>query len=238
MSGDREHVPYGCGVDVAPYVLGALTDEEHESFVDHLRTCAECREQVASLQAVARALPAAAPQLTAPAPLRDRVMGTVRAEAGLRSAASGAEPRVRRPRRARSPHLPWWLVAGSAAATAIVVALAVMVFGGGGAAGTQVYRAQVSARAAKATLRVRSGQGTLQIANLPQTAPGKVYEVWVKRAGAPQPTDALFTVSAAGDATVDVPGNLGGVKVVMVTAEPKGGSRVPTGAPVIVANLS
>ena len=45
---------------------------------------------------------------------------------------------------------------------------------------------------------------------MPQTAPRRVYEVWVKRSGAPQPTDALFTVTAAGDATVGVPGSVRG----------------------------
>jgi hypothetical protein len=73
---------------------------------------------------------------------------------------------------------------------------------------------------------------------MPQTAPDKVYEVWVKRSGAPQPTDALFTVTGSGSATVGVPGSLGGVKEVMVTAEPLGGSKAPTSAPVIVARLS
>ena len=43
---------------------------------------------------------------------------------------------------------------------------------------------------------------------MPQAAPGRVYEVWVKRAGLPQPTDALFTVSSAGDASVGVPGSI------------------------------
>jgi hypothetical protein len=65
-----------------------------------------------------------------------------------------------------------------------------------------------------------------------------VYEVWIKRSGAPQPTDALFTVTAQGDATVGVPGSLDGVKVIMVTSEPLGGSRVPTTSPVIIAHLS
>ena len=76
------------------------------------------------------------------------------------------------------------------------------------------------------------------IAGMPQTSAQRVYEVWVKRSGAPQPTDALFTVTANGDATVGVPGSVAGVKVVMVTSEPLGGSKVPTSPPVIIAHLS
>ena len=226
----------GCGEDAAPYVLGALTEAEHEAFRAHLEVCPTCREEVAELQAVANALPAAVPQIAAPAPLRDRVLSTVRTEAALRGAAQIAEPR--RARLRRPARLPWRLVLGSAAATATAVLVAVLVIGGGSTATTRVYSAKVTVAAAKATLRVSGGHGTLQIAHMPQAAPGKVYEVWVKRAGAPQPTDALFTVSSDGAASVGVPGDLRGVTAVMVTAEPRGGSRVPTSAPVIVAGLT
>ncbi len=112
-----------------------------------------------------------------------------------------------------------------------------VVLAAGGGSGTRVIRARVSAPGASASLRVSSGHAVLTIAGMPQTPPGRVYELWLKRAGAPQPTDALFTVSRTGSATVGVPGAIGGVKVVMVTAEPQGGSRVPTSAPVIVASL-
>jgi hypothetical protein len=47
----------------------------------------------------------------------------------------------------------------------------------------------------------------------------------------------LFTVTSHGDATVGVPGSVSGVKVVMVTSEPLGGSKVPTTSPVIIARL-
>ncbi|MDQ6810286.1 MAG: hypothetical protein M3Z95_00110, partial [Actinomycetota bacterium] len=63
--------------------------------------------------------------------------------------------------------------------------------------------------------------------------------VWLKRSGRPPtPTTALFDVTAAGAAAVDVPGDLHGVGEVLVTPEPRRGSRAPTHAPVIVARLS
>jgi hypothetical protein len=65
-----------------------------------------------------------------------------------------------------------------------------------------------------------------------------VYEVWIKRAGAPLPTDALFTVAADGAATVGVPGGVSGVREVLVTSEPRGGSRAPTSPVVIDARVS
>jgi anti-sigma-K factor RskA len=223
----------GCGEDAAPYVLGALTEAEHEAFLAHLQSCVSCREEVASLQTVANALPAAVPQLRAPERLRGRVLATVQAEAELRNASARPERLLRAERRA-----PWRLALGGLAAAAAVIAIALLAGGSGSGSSTHVYRAEVPvARGASATLRVSAGHGTLQIARMPQVAPGHVYEVWVKRSGAPQPTDALFTVNSAGNATVAVPGSFSGVKTVMVTAEPAGGSSVPSGAPVILANV-
>jgi hypothetical protein len=59
--------------------------------------------------------------------------------------------------------------------------------------------------------------------------------VWLLRPGAkaPEPTPALFGVSTDGSAAVAVPGNLDGVKQVLVTHEPLGGSRAPTRAPIL-----
>lgn len=234
MSGEDKRATDGCGEDAAPYVLGALTEAEHEAFVAHMRSCAACREEVATLQAVANSLPSAVPQLSAPATTRNHLMATVKSEAALRTAGQGQAPIARRRRRAGS----WRLAFGGLAATAAVVLLAVLVLGGGsGSTATRVFKAQVTVPTGRATLRVSSGHGTLLMAGMPKTVPGKVYEVWVKRSGNPQPTDALFAVSSTGTATVGVPGSLKGVKAVMVTAEPDGGSRVPTSPPVIVATL-
>ncbi|MBA3809789.1 MAG: anti-sigma factor, partial [Solirubrobacterales bacterium] len=108
----------------------------------------------------------------------------------------------------------------------------------GGGETTRTIRAQVLAPHAFASLRVSGGHAELNVQGLPQTPADRVYEVWIKRAGAPQPTNALFTVTAAGRATVGVPGDVAGVRQVLVTSEPLGGSRVPTRAPVIVASLS
>ena len=173
----------GCGEDAAPYVLGALTEAEHSAFLAHLETCAACREEVASLQIVANTLPAAVPQHSAPTALRGRVMATVRTEAELRGAS--ARPR-RTGRRASAQRLSWRLAFTSAAATAAVVVLAVILLGGSSHTGTRVIRAEVSTPSASATLSVSSGHGTLSMARMPKTAPGRVYEVWIKRCGLPE----------------------------------------------------
>lgn len=231
--------PGMCGDNAAPYVLGALTEDEHEAFRTHLDSCTVCREEVAALQVVASALPAVAPQMGAPPALKQRVMASVREDVSRGEAAVSA-------RSSRRPVLVWprWRpLYASAAAAVVVVVLAVVAIssgggGGGGGGGTRVFRAEVTPPHASASVRVSGGHAQLDISDMPQTPAQRVYEVWIKRSGAAQPTDALFTVTAHGDATVGVPGSLAGVKVIMVTSEPLGGSKVPTTSPVIVAHLS
>jgi anti-sigma-K factor RskA len=229
--------PEGCEGNAAPYVLGALTEEEHEAFRIHLESCAVCREEVVALQVVADALPAVAEQLQAPPELRQRIMSLVAQEASL--VPDAARRRARREGRT----LPWSislrpaLALGTAVIVIVALALA-LVPGGGSSSSTRVISAEVLAPKASASLRVSGGHAELDIADMPQTEPNRVYEVWVKRSGAPQPTNALFTVTAKGNATVGVPGSVSGVKEILVTSEPLGGSKVPTRNPVIVANLS
>jgi anti-sigma-K factor RskA len=226
--------------DAGAYVLGALTQAEHDAFEAHAQGCADCREEVARLQVVADALPLASPQLGASPELKGRIFDAI----GDDPARSDAPAQERRTRGAwggsarRGGPRRWSLVAVPALATlAVVLAVIALAGSGGGGGGARVVRAQVSAPGATASLRIDGGRGQLEISGMPQAPPRHTYEVWVQRAGSPQPTDSLFTVSASGRASVGVPGNLAGATAVLVTAEPLGGSRVPTSAPVLVARV-
>jgi anti-sigma-K factor RskA len=232
-SSDQRFARDACDANAASYVLGALGEAEYESFGVHLQTCAICREEVAALQLVADVLPAVAAQVHAPGELKRRVMAQVNADAGWQRdrAAAGA-----RRRRLWVPGRRASLGLGAAAAAAALAALALA--GGGAGSRVRVIRAQVLAGRASASLRLSGAHAELTLRDMPQAPSGRVYEVWVKRAGAPKPTGALFTVTGRGSATVSVPGSVLGVRQIMVTAEPRGGSSVPTGAPVIVASLS
>jgi anti-sigma-K factor RskA len=233
-------LPEGCGGNAAPYVLGALIEEEYATFVRHMESCAVCREEVAALQVVTAALPASAPQVHAPPELKRQVMASVHEDVrGRRSAESSRATGERSRSHAWFSWRPALAVGAVAAVAAVVVALvAIGSSTSGSAGGTRVIQAQVIPERASASLNVSGGRAELKIAGMPQSAPGRVYEVWVKRAGGPMPTDALFTVSSGGAATVAVPGGVSGVKEVMVTSEPKGGSRAPTTLPLIVARVS
>jgi anti-sigma-K factor RskA len=233
---DRHPDIGGCDENAAPYVLGALDQEEYEAFESHLATCTVCREEVAALQLVADALPVVAPQLSAPSELKSRIMATVQSEAGWQRSLEPQAQRHVSQRRSRLGARAWRPAAAVAAVVAALAIVAVSLQSRGHVA-TRTIRAQVSAPHASASLRVGGGHAELNVVGLPQTPSDRVYEVWIKRGGAPAPTNALFTVTAAGRATVSVPGDVTGVKQVMVTSEPLGGSRVPTRAPVIIATI-
>lgn len=82
----------------------------------------------------------------------------------------------------------------------------------------------------EASLRRVGGRAELNVSGLAEPPAGEVYEVWLVHGSAkPQPTDALFTVTHAGTATVEVPGALHkGVTEAIVSSEPRGGSATPT----------
>jgi hypothetical protein len=124
------------------------------------------------------------------------------------------------------------------AAALVVVVVLVSVLASGSGEGSRVVRAQVSAPGASAWVQLSHGRAELSLVNMPQAWPGRVYEIWVKRSGPPAPTDALFSVTLSGNATVGVPGSIKGVHEVLVTSEPLGGSRTPTTSPVVIAKLA
>jgi anti-sigma-K factor RskA len=235
------------GANVAPFLLGALDGEERERFAAHLAVCPLCQEESDRLRTAVHALPSTVPAVEAPPELRSRIMSEVDREAALLRAA-GAEadqPGTAPPRRRRWRIGSWELrpalaMALAVSAFAAAVAVGVLVGNGGSAgSGRTVAAAVSSAPGGQAELRVRDGRGELVVQRFPEPPSGRVYQVWLQRpGGAPQPTDALFVVDRAGAAHVAVPGDLNGVKRVMVTDEPRGGSRAPTGKPVIVATLS
>lgn len=234
---DTKSDPRPCGDDVAAYALGALDPVEAEAFRAHLETCSVCRDELAAFQHVVDVLPLSATRHRTPRRLRRRVLDAV-----------GSEPKLdfRSERRRRSMSLPLLgrlSTARPALALGAVVAVAALAVGAielgtSGPVSSRVYAAQVTGPGS-AHIVLTGSHAQLIVHHLAPPPAGKIYEVWLGRPHrAPQPTSALFSVTAGGDGDVAVPGNLRGVHLVMVTPEPAGGSRVPTGAPVIQARLT
>ncbi len=230
---------------VGAYLLRALPTPEEAAFEAHLETCVVCRDEVEHLRVAADALPNSPLQLAPPEGLRDRVMAVVNAEAELLSAAGSRadEPPGRRaPRRRRVAAVlrPGWT--SLRPALALVATMLVVALVGGGALIARSDRAggesthRVAFGPAKLIQR-ESGHSTLLAEHLRPPGAGRVYQVWLQRKGEnAKPTNALFSARRDGTASVDVPGSLKGVKTVLVTNEPEGGSQQPTTDPVIVAH--
>jgi anti-sigma-K factor RskA len=201
----------GCGLDAAPYLLGALEPDEARAFMRHLEGCAVCRDEVASLAPVLDALPASAPAQPVPRALRRRVRRAVRAEPKRQVRHRPPAPRT------------GWLALGLAVAAAVIVQL------GSSRSPEPVIHATVGS----AELRTAGGYGELVVDRLPALPADRTYELWlVSRRGTPVPS-TLFGVTARGSADLGVPGDLHGITRLLVTVEPRAGSLVPTTRAVI-----
>lgn len=233
---DRDDLqPDRCAGDAAAYVLGAFDPQEQAAFRRHAESCVVCRDELKELTVVTDVLPLAAPPQPVPRGLKRRVMAEVRAE--QRGAATPRERARRAPRRLLSWPRP--ALTGALGALAAAAAAAVIVLGGGSGSGTRTIHASTTWTGGSATLRVSDGRAELTVARAPAPPAGHVYQVWIQRpAELPMSTNTLFSPTAGGAGTVDVPGSLHGVRQVMVTVEPAGGSKKPTNPPVVVANLT
>ena len=217
-----------CGHDAGAYVLGALDPEEVEAFRRHLRGCVVCRDEVAALGSVVEALPMAAPQLAVNRSLRRRVMADVRA-------ARRATAKERGPSRGFGGRR----VNVRGAVAAAVIAGLVVGLSSTSATHARVVTASVVGSPGSAVVQLEGARAQLIVRGMPAPPPGHIYELWLKRAsGAPIATRALFSVTAAGAADVGVPGDIRGVREVLVTPERLGGSPRPTHTPVIIARLA
>ena len=168
--------------------------------------------------------------------------------------AEEPESRSARGRRARR-RPPWLLAPRLAALVAGVALLAAGVAAGLGLARTadSTDRAPAPARPERAVaadvdhlrapgaradlvIPARDGVPVLDVRGLPEPRGERIYEVWLKRGGRVVP-GSLFDVSAGGSGAVGVPDGLDGVDVLRVTEEPAGGSRAPTGRPILSVDL-
>jgi anti-sigma-K factor RskA len=226
-----------CGTDVAAYALGSLDDAERRSFERHLATCAVCPDELVVFEQVIAALAEVVPQRQAPPDLRRRVLAEAR-HAALSSTRSNAR---RSPTRRQLPAMRFRRPALALCALLVAAAAVANTMRPRSTPEprTGVLQARVIGTAGSAEIRRTSGHAELIVHHLSLPPSGEIYEVWLNRAGrGSQPTTALFNVTGAGDADVDIPGDLRHVGQIMVTPEPAGGTRAPTHPAVITAQLT
>jgi Anti-sigma-K factor rskA len=163
--------------------------------------------------------------------LRRQVLGAVRSEAasgGDTDAAPGSGTR------SRGPLLPGVALIVATATIAAAVAVAFAVSQSPAVQSRRPAQPGAGAGAPRALLQRSAGRAELVVSGMAEPPIGEVYELWLNRPGAqPQPTDALFMVTGSGDGWVEIPGSLQGVREVMVTSEPLGGSSSPTSLAVL-----
>ena len=228
----------------AAYLLDALPDRERQAFESHLERCGSCRDEVERLRPAAEALPRSVTPLVPPAGLKLALMEVVDREARERGAPA------RRPLRERLRDLVPRLggVRPAAAWLTAAVLLAVGIAGGFGVGrimggtDTRTVQAQVDigrAPQASASLRVygNGADGALLRAHgLPSLPPGRVYQAWVQRGREIVP-QSTFDVGRDGGAATAVVEDLRDADAVMVTSEPRGGSKAPSERPLVRALL-
>jgi len=230
--------------DAASYVLRAMPDGEWELYAEHIADCQLCAGKVDELAFVSDALLNGVPQLTAPPQIRDRVMAVVRAESELlRAAGAPADRPVAREPARRFGWLaqlrPWPAAVLAASLLALGIGGGALIVGGSSEPPSQTTACATAPAGTTCEMRVAGDSAKLVVAGLRSPPQGRIYQVWLDRDNgtAPQPTEALFSVRK-GRASVAVPGDLTGVKRVLVTDEPPGGSEVPTRRPVIAVTMA
>ncbi len=226
--------------DLAAYALGALAGDELTQLEAHLDDCEHCRARLKWLIPAVDLLPATVEQRSPPPNLRENLMATVRAEA---APAEAARPR-------ETPRESWWaglrgLMLRPATGMAALILLVAGVGAGWALRGSGTVESEpalVKAEAmnasipASATLELEGDSATLHVHELPAIADDEVYEVWVQRAGVMEPR-GTFVLNMDGTAEAVVSGPLEGGEAVLVTREPRPGSRQPTTDPLLSAPL-
>jgi anti-sigma-K factor RskA len=224
--------------EVGAYLLGALSDAERASFEGHLVDCSECRQEVERLRPAADLLPRAVEQVEPPPSLKRSLMEVVEREAKERD--GGAEP-ARPPLGERLRGLLGGSLRPAFAGAAIVLAVAIG-FAAQRIAGDDESRTVVATveqsvlPEASGRLKIHDDDAVLEVRGMPSLKQGRVYQAWVQRDGMIEP-EPTFEVGTDGRGTVAVPEDLSDAQAVMVTREPRGGSRAPSEKPILTVTL-
>lgn len=230
--------------DVLPaYALGSLEADDARRVEEHLLSCLICRNESSSFQAVADQLSFAAPLVTPPPDLRDRLMQRVQA---THSEASD---------RAQAPKRPWlerFLPAWGLASLFFIVFLAgfnlflwqrlnhLEAYTAPGGMRAVPLSTQVVGSAATGFVLISANgdDGALVVDDLPPLDEAHQYQLWLVRDDQ-KISGAVFSTDekSYGGTRIRAPGSLLEYSAVDITVEPKGGSPQPTGAPVLGGSL-
>ena len=223
----------------AAYALSALDGDDERAYEEHLRHCARCREDLASLQEAAASLAYAVETPEPPQRLRSRILDSATSE---RSNVVPLRRRIVVPA----------LAACAAAAAGVAIGLGIW---GASVSGSLDDERLALARSgevlallaepdasrfpvsgADGTLVVaKSGRAGLVLAGLADAPEGMTYEIWVIAGETPSPA-GLF--DEGGRSVVPLTRPVPAGATVAVTLERDGGADAPTTSPLLTATAA
>lgn len=221
------------------YALGVLDGDELILAERHLAICARCRQVVKGDRLAVAVLPLAVPGREAPTGFKERLLA--RGAAELTAPERPARPLTVVPARGGreatgAPRRDWsaWVLP--------IAALFLALIAGTAAIGQQLDASQVvasrplqgSAPQGSVTVLVRrSGDASLQLADMPALPSGGVYQAWlIEPNEPPEPAGTALT----GNGSIALSGDARG-KTVAITVEPAPGARTPSAAPILSAQV-
>lgn len=242
------------------YAVDALDADERARFEAHLATCADCREEVASLREAAALL--GTDPVEPPSSVRDAVLAGIASvrplppvtseSAHTAASTTGDELAARRARRSLAQRLARTpLLVAAAAVLLLAVGTALVrpwaddkpdqpslsaidrVLNAGDA--TSVEKEFPDGSRATVTVSRSEGRAVIQTTDMALAPEGKVYELWLQTPeGAMVPAGLMPHEE---DNVVLLDGDATEAKAVGITVEPAKGSQVPTSSPIAVFNL-
>ena len=238
---------------VAVYALGSLPRAEAASVREHLKTCADCRQEYNAMRPAVNALATSA---EAPASdlLKARIMKTVRAESNRTTE-----------RRPRAIVWPAYIVAAASIAIALwAEGSNILIKQEMRQSADQVAQLSTQIKSANSTVaaqkmmvadlmnrdskrfEVADGEVVMHgdriyiaMHGMPMPPKGRVYQAWMLHNGAKEMTPgATFMPDRSGVAVVSLPPHASSFAAVAVSIEPEGGSKAPTSKPEFVVKLT
>ena len=234
---------------IGAYLLGALDDAEAKNFEGHLEECHLCRDEVERLRPAADALPRSVTPVAPPPGLKAALMAEVEAdlrERGVAAARPGIRARVRERLAAMGESVAGMRPTVAWTAAAFVLAVGIVAGYGAGALTSESGSRTLAAKADQRDVPFGSGSllvpedmkegAILRVHGMPTLRGDSVYQVWIKR-GNETISQSLFSVGEDGNGAAAVSDDLDGADAVMVTREPAGGARAPSGEPILTVPL-
>lgn len=210
--------------DIAAYLLGSLEPGEAAEMEQHLAACEECRTELEWLRPAAQVLPESVEKVEPPAQLRSRIMGEVEGDAARKRSGIRLGSRMRA--------LSLRPAIGLAALALLVAGVAGYAIRDSGSGSSATTVAAGHAPGVTAKMVSEGDSGTLRLANVHQLPSNEVLQAWVQRGKQIESAKTLFVPNRDGTATAVID-DMQGVNTVMVTAEPRGGSKYPTSEPIV-----